>query len=108
MAWAERMVTAVLPDVLYLQMVFSTPKILRKDFLFYYALSRVAYAATREFFAAQFLTIDRERLALIVSPRSFGLSFPSDRCGRERDSDRFIGELLPIDDSRPPGSRRWR
>lgn len=49
MACAERRVTAVLPDVLYLQMVFSTPKILRKDFLFYYALSRVAYAATREF-----------------------------------------------------------
>ena len=49
MACAERMVTEVLPDVPYLQMVFSTPKMLRKHFLFYYALSRVTYATTREF-----------------------------------------------------------
>ena len=62
MAWAERIVTEVVPDVPYLQTVFTIPKMLRKHFLFdralYGELSRVAYAATREFFAAQFPSIE--------------------------------------------------
>ena len=73
---AERMVTEVLPDVPYLQMVFTIPKMLRKHFLFdrslYGELAKVAYAATREFFAAQFPTIERPIPAMIVAPQSFG------------------------------------
>ncbi len=57
-------------------MVFTIPKILRKHFLFdralYGELSRVAYAATREFFAAQFPSIERPIPAMIVAPQSFG------------------------------------
>jgi hypothetical protein len=70
------MVSDVLPDVPYLQIVFTIPKILRKHFLFdrslYGELSRAAYAATREFFAAQFPTIDKAIPAMIVAPQSFG------------------------------------
>jgi hypothetical protein len=33
-AWAERMVEEVLPDVPYLQLVFTIPKMLRRAFLF--------------------------------------------------------------------------
>ena len=76
MAWAERMVTEVLPDVPYLQIVFTIPKILRKHFLFgralYGELAKVAYAATREFFAAHFSTIEKPIPAMIVAPQSFG------------------------------------
>ena len=54
------MVTEVLPDVPYLQIVFTIPKMLRKHFLFeralYGELAKVAYAGTREFFAAHFST----------------------------------------------------
>ena len=54
------MVTEVLPDIPYLQMVLTIPKMLRKHFLFeralYGELAKVAYAATREFFAAHFST----------------------------------------------------
>ena len=70
------MVTEVLPDVPYLQMVFTIPKMLRKHFLFdralYGELSKVAYAATREFFAAQFPTIEGAVPGMIVAPQSFG------------------------------------
>ena len=54
------MVSEVLPDTPYLQLVFTIPKMLRKHFLFeralYGELAKVAYAATREFFAAHFLS----------------------------------------------------
>jgi hypothetical protein len=70
------MVTEVLPDVPYLQIVFTIPKILRKHFLFdralYGELARVAYAATREFFAAQFPAIDGTVSGMFVAPQSFG------------------------------------
>ena len=70
------MVTEVLPDIPYLQMVFTIPKMLRKHFLFeralYGELARVAYAATREFFAAHFSTIEKPIPAMIVAPQSFG------------------------------------
>ena len=62
-AWAERMVEEVLPDVPYVQLVFTIPKILRKGFLFrrklYGEHCRAAYAATRKFFAAQFPTLQK-------------------------------------------------
>ena len=70
------MVTEVLPDVPYLQIVFTIPKMLRKHFLFeralYGKLSKVAYAATREFFAAHFSTSEKPIPAMIVAPQSFG------------------------------------
>ena len=70
------MVTEVLPDIPYLQMVFTIPKMLRKHFLFdralYGELAKVAYAATREFFAAHFSTIEKPIPAMIVAPQSFG------------------------------------
>ena len=70
------MVTEVLPDVPYLQIVFTLPKILRKHFLFdralYGELSRVAYAATREFFASKFPTVEGAVPGMIVAPQSFG------------------------------------
>ena len=70
------MVTEVLPDVPYLQIVFTLPKMLRKHFLFeralYGELAKVAYAATREFFAAQFPSIEKPIPAMIVAPQSFG------------------------------------
>ncbi len=49
---------------------------LRKHFLFdrslYGELSRVAYAATREFFKEQFPTIEDPVPAMLVAPQSFG------------------------------------
>ena len=76
LAWAERMVEEVLPDVPYLQLVFTIPKMLRRAFLFdrslYGELARAAYAAMREFFAAQFPALDRPVPAVIVGPQSFG------------------------------------
>ena len=49
---------------------------LRKHFLFdralYGELARVAYAATREFFAAQFPTVEGAVPGMIVAPQSFG------------------------------------
>jgi hypothetical protein len=51
-AWAERMVQEVLPQVLYVLLVFTIPRMLRPYFLWdrslYGALSRVAYHCTRE------------------------------------------------------------
>ncbi len=75
-AWAERMVEEVLPPVPYVQLVFTIPKLLRKPFLFdrtlYGELSRVAYAATRDFFKEQFPALDDPVPAMIASPQSFG------------------------------------
>ncbi len=75
-AWAERMVEQVLPDVPYLQIVFTIPKMLRRAFLFdrslYGELSRVAYASTREFFGEHFPALDDPVPAMIVAPQSFG------------------------------------
>ena len=70
------MVTEVLPDIPYLQMVLTIPKMLRKHFLFeralYGELAKVAYTATREFFAAQFPSIEKPIPAMLVAPQSFG------------------------------------
>ena len=75
-AWAERMVEEVLPDIPYLQLVFTIPKMLRKAFLFdrslYGELSKVAYASTREFFREHFPALDDPIPAMIVAPQSFG------------------------------------
>ena len=75
-AWAERMVEEVLPDVPYVQLVFTIPKMLRRHFLFdrslYGELSRLAYAATRDFFEEQFPALDNAVPAMIVAPQSFG------------------------------------
>jgi hypothetical protein len=70
------MAREVLPDVPYVSMTFTIPKILRKGFLFdrtlYGDLCRSAYAATRKFFEAQFPTLDRPIPAMVVSPQSWG------------------------------------
>ncbi len=70
------MVEEVLPHVPYVQLVFTIPRILRKAFLFdrslYGELSRVAYAATREFFQEHFPRVDEPPPGMIVAPQSFG------------------------------------
>ena len=70
------MVAEVLPDVPYVSLTFTIPKILRKGFLFdrslYGDLCRSAYAATRKFFEAQFPRLDRPVPAMVVSPQSWG------------------------------------
>jgi hypothetical protein len=70
------MVEEVLPDVPYLQLVFTIPKMLRRAFLFdrslYGELARAAYASFAEFFAARFPALDRPVPAVIVAPQSFG------------------------------------
>jgi hypothetical protein len=70
------MVADVLPDVPYLQLVFTIPKMLRRAFLFdrslYGELARAAYASVQEFFAARFPALDRPVPAVIVAPQSFG------------------------------------
>jgi hypothetical protein len=74
--WAERMVEAVLPDVGYVQFVFTIPKMLRRAFLFdrslYSDLCRAAYQATRKFFEAQFPSLKKAVPAMVVAPQSFG------------------------------------
>ena len=70
------MVEEVLPDIPYLQLVFTIPKMLRKTFLFdrslYGELSKVAYGSTREFFREHFPALDDPVPAMIVAPQSFG------------------------------------
>jgi hypothetical protein len=70
------MAEEVLPDVPYVQLVFTIPKLLRKHFLFdrslYGELSRVAYAATREFFTELCPSIEDPLPAMLVVPQSFG------------------------------------
>ena len=74
--WAERMVDDVLPKVPYVQLVFTIPKIFRKAFLFkrslHGALSRAAYAATKDFFTEHFRAIEGAVPAMVVAPQSFG------------------------------------
>jgi len=75
-AWAERMVDDVLPDVAYAQIVFTIPKMLRGGFLWdrtlYGDLCRSAYAATRKFFEAQFPALEKPVPAMVAAPQSFG------------------------------------
>jgi len=83
-AWAERMVEEVLPDVPYVQLVFTIPKMLRMGFLFerklYGELCRAAYAATRKFFEAPACAAERTNRpslekavpAFVAAPQSFG------------------------------------
>ena len=70
------MTREVLPDVPYVQLVFTIPKMLRKPFLFdrslYGDLCRAAYEATRKFFEAQFPTLERAVPAMLLAPQSFG------------------------------------
>jgi hypothetical protein len=70
------MVEEVLPEVPYVQLVFTIPKILRKAFLFDRSLlgelSRVAYAATKEFLAEHFPALEEPVPAMVVVPQSFG------------------------------------
>ncbi len=84
LAWAERMVEEVLPDVPWVQLVFTIPKLLRKGFLFdralYGELCRAAYAATRKFFEAIGCGAERQGRpnlkkavpAMVAAPQSFG------------------------------------
>ena len=71
------MVQEVLPDVPYVQFVFTIPKLLRKPFLFDRSLrgelSRVAYAATREFFRELFPKIEDPVPAMLVVPSPSGI-----------------------------------
>jgi hypothetical protein len=66
----------VLPDVPYVQLVFTIPKMLRRSFLFdrtlYGDLCRAAYEATRKFFEAHFPTLERAVPAMLLAPQSFG------------------------------------
>jgi hypothetical protein len=75
-AWAERMVHEVLPEVPYAQLVFTIPKMLRRGFLFdrklYGELCRAAYAATRKFLEIQFPSLPKAVPALVAAPQSFG------------------------------------
>ncbi len=70
------MVEEVLPDVPYVQLVFTIPKMLRKAFLFdrslYGDLCRSAYEATRKFFQAHFPALKKAVPAMLVAPQSFG------------------------------------
>ncbi len=70
------MVEEVLPDVPYVQLVFTIPKMLRKAFLFdrslYGDLCRAAYEATRKFFEIHFPTLQKAMPAMVVAPQSFG------------------------------------
>ncbi len=70
------MVREVLPDVPYVQLVFTIPKMLRKGFLFdrslYGDLCRAAYEAMRTFFEAHFPTLDKAVPAILLAPQSFG------------------------------------
>jgi len=56
--------------------VFTIPKMLRRALLFdrslYGDLSRSAYAATRKFFEAHFLSLEKAVPAMVVAPQSFG------------------------------------
>jgi hypothetical protein len=62
----------VLPDVPYVQLVFTIPKMLRRSFLFdrtlYGDLCRAAYEATRKFFEAHFPTLERAVPAMPPAP----------------------------------------
>ena len=83
-AWAERLVEGVLPDLPYLQLVFTIPKILRKAFLFKRELygelswfrlpprSPSPYAATRDFYREHFPALQNAVPAMLVVPQSFG------------------------------------
>ena len=78
------MLAEVMPDTAYTQLVFTIPKILRKAFLYrrelYGELCKVAYASTRDFFAAPACVaernhrprLDRPMPAITVVPQSFG------------------------------------
>ena len=70
------MVSEVLPDVPWVQLVFTIPKMLRPLFLWdrtlYGDLCRSAYAATRRFFEAQFPRLEKPVPAMIVAPQSHG------------------------------------
>ena len=70
------MVEEVLPDVPYVQLVFTIPKMLRRAFLFdrslYGDLCRAAYEATRKFFQAQFPGLEKAVPAMVVAPQSWG------------------------------------
>jgi hypothetical protein len=75
-AWAERMVEEVLPDIDYAQIIFTIPKMLRKAFLFKRPLvgelCRVAYDAIRMFFREHFPNLNDPIPAVIIAPQSFG------------------------------------
>ena len=66
----------VLPDVPYVQLLFTIPKILRKGFLFkrelYGELCRAGYRATRDFFREHFPRLQEPVPAFIATPPSFG------------------------------------
>jgi len=70
------MVREVLPDVRYVQLVFTIPKMLRKAFIFdrrlYGDLCRAAYEATRKFLEAHFPALEKAVPAMVVVPQSFG------------------------------------
>ena len=64
------MVEDVLPDVPYVSLVFTIPKMLRKQFLWdrdlYGDLCRSAYAATLKFFQAQFPSLKKAVPAMVA------------------------------------------
>ncbi|MFQ5654253.1 MAG: hypothetical protein ACE5GW_05945, partial [Planctomycetota bacterium] len=70
------MVEEVLPDVPYLGLVFTIPKIIRKPYLFdrtlYGDLCRVAWQSTRDFLAAHFQGLDDPVPAMLAAPQSSG------------------------------------
>lgn len=74
--WADRMAGEVLPEVDYVAVTFTIPKILRRYFLWdrslYGDLCRAAYAAARLYLAAQFPALRRCAPAAVVSPQSWG------------------------------------
>ena len=78
---AERLTEEVLPDVPYVQLVFTIPKILRKAFPLsektprrelYGELCRAAYRATRDFFREQYPRLHEPVPAFLATPQSFG------------------------------------
>ena len=70
------MISEVLPDVPWVQLVFAIPKMLRPLFLWdrslYGDLCRSAYASTKKFFEAQFLRLQNPLPAMVVTPQSHG------------------------------------
>jgi hypothetical protein len=74
--WADHVVSDVLPDLGYRQLVFTVPRILRRIFMRERALRgelmRTAYAVTREFLAAQFPLVKDAVPYFVITVHTYG------------------------------------
>ncbi len=74
--WAERMVEEVLPEVTYVPLVITIPKMIRPSLLFdrklYGDLCRTAYRVIREHLERKFSHLPKPTPAMLACPQSFG------------------------------------